>query len=133
MPTTLLVFSTLAILAACSQDGSTSPAQSRSPNARASQDATPNGQAPGASAKPAYFTTITQVTGAEASWDGVGKIYGASVATCPAGAKVTGGGYTMYGAETAVMYNAPFGPDAWRVYGVSHASGSVTAYAVCVQ
>jgi hypothetical protein len=73
------------------------------------------------------------VTGAEASWDGVGKIYGASVATCPAGAKVTGGGYTMYGAETAVMYNAPFGPDAWRVYGVSHASGSVTAYAVCVQ
>jgi hypothetical protein len=136
MRTTLLALSTLAIIAACAQDGSTSPAsQTRSPDARASRDVTPDGQGqPNTNAKPAgALTTVTQAAGPEVSWDGVNVIYGASVATCPAGAKVVGGGYTMYGVETAILYNAPFGPDSWRVYGVSHASGSVKAYAVCVQ
>jgi len=136
MRTTVLALSTLAIIAACAQDGSTSPAsQTRSPNARASRDVTPDGQGqPNGNAKPAAaFTTITEVTGPTASWDGVGVIYGASVATCPAGAHVAGGGYLKDGVETAVLYNAPFGPSAWRVYGVSHASGGVTAHALCVQ
>lgn len=138
MRTTLLVFSTLAILAACAQDGTTTPgSQSRSPNAGPNRDGAPSGPAQsGASAKPAPdFSTMTSVTSAEVSWDGVNKIFGAAVATCPAGSKVTGGGYTLTGGVVAptVAYNAPFGPNAWRVYGYSHDSGSITAYALCIQ
>jgi hypothetical protein len=137
MRTTLLLLSTLAIVAACAQDGSTSPASrggSVSPSA-ATRDATPIGQGqPSPNAKPiAPLTTVTEVHGDAAGWDGVAKIYGASIATCPDGAHVTGGGYTMDGVDTAILYNAPYGPSAWRVYGVSHSPGGVTAYALCVQ
>ena len=135
MRTTLLVFSTLAVLAACAQDESTSPgSQSRSPNARASQDAAPNGQGQqGASAKPAPdFSTMTTVT-ETVSWDGLNKIYGQAVATCPAGSHVTGGGYDFSGGVATITYNAPLGPNAWRVYIYSHEPGSITSYALCIQ
>ena len=75
---------------------------------------------------------MTQVTAALASWDGVNKVFGASVATCPDGAKVTGGGYDK-ASGVDVLYNGPFGPNAWRVYGFSHSAGVVTAFALCVQ
>lgn len=138
MRTTLLVLSTLAIVAACSQDSSTSPAsRGTSPSARASLDANPNSDSPpgptnGAKPAPA-FTTITQITSDQVSWDGVNKIYGAAVAMCPAGSHVTGGGYLMYGGpEVTIGYNGPFG-EGWRIYGVSHSSASITAYALCAQ
>lgn len=139
MRATLLVLSTLAIVAACSQDGSTSPASHRaSPSARASLDANPISDAPpgpsnGAKPAPA-FTSMTSVSSDLVSWDGVNKVYGAGVATCPPGSYVTGGGYVLNGgADVVVMYNSSFGPNAWRVYGYSHSAASFTVYAQCIQ
>lgn len=139
MRITLLVLSTLAIVAACSQDGSTSPASHRaSPSTKASLDANPISDTPpgpGNGAKPASgFTSITEVSSSLVSYDGVNVVYGAGVATCPPGSFVTGGGYVLNGgAEVVVMYNSSFGPSAWRVYAYSHAPASFTVYARCIQ
>jgi hypothetical protein len=139
MRITLLVLSTLAIVAACSQDGSTSPASHRSsPTTRASLDAAPISDSPPGPAngsKPAAaFTSITEVSSELVSWDGVNKVYGAGVATCPPGSIVTGGGYVLNGgADVIVMYNSSFGPNAWRIYAYSHSAASFTVYARCIQ
>src|SRR5438046_207167 len=96
---TLLLLSAVAILGACSDNQSTAPTASRSPNRSAAGDVSPsNPGSVGGQARPqdqVGFTTVTTVTGTTADLNNNGLISNTSTATCPAGTHAIAGGYTV--------------------------------------
>jgi hypothetical protein len=138
MRTTLLVLSTLALVAACANDGTTSPASRKAAsnaNASVSPDWPPG---PGGDAKPisgSSFSTMTSVTSAVTNFDGFNFSGGVAIATCPAGSYVTGGGYDITSGSyyAKIVSSGPFGTNAWRVYVTNDIQTSFKAFAMCVQ
>lgn len=141
---TVLLLSTLAVLAACDNgNSSTAPGASRpSPSASASdaKDAFPPG--PYAAGKP-QSGTITIVTSNSGILAGVGNgtwaSHGTLVKACPAGTQVIGGGYTMTGGavnDLHVEASVPDGANGWKATMTNTGPSGSTAYftvtAVCI-
>jgi len=136
MRTTLLLLSAAAIVAACAQDGSTSPAShnaSPTAGARLDNQAWPPG--PTGAAKANSPGTMFTVTSPLTIFDGISIPAGVAVASCPIGSVVTGGGYefTNGAAYATVVSTEPYNATAWKVYVQSNAVTWFKAFALCLQ
>ena len=137
---TILTLVAVAALAACSDHQSPTSPKSLKPSLEAtsapSSEAT---KAPPAGAKPADqvgFTKITKGLGGIAQVDG--GFEGSSIAKCPTGTVLTGGGYTFTignGVPPFVQKSQDDGANGWLVHVVNTAPGSnvvlVAAFAYC--
>jgi hypothetical protein len=138
----LLLLSAVAILGACSDNQSTAPTASRSPNRSAAGDVSPsNPGSVGGQAKPqdqVGFTTVTTVTGSTANLDNITFLSNGSTATCPAGTHIIGGGYNItWGLSSVkVQRTLPNNTNGWTVVatldGGNSATGQFVATAVCI-
>jgi hypothetical protein len=138
---TLLLLSAVAILGACSDNQSTAPTASRSPNRSAAGDVSPsNPGSAGGQAKPqdqVGFTTVTTVTGTTADLNNNGLISNTSTATCPAGTHAIAGGYTVnFGLPSVkVQRTVPNNTNGWTVTALldgALSSAQFVATAVCI-
>lgn len=127
---TMLIASTI-LVAACGDNQSTSPVAARS---SASASAAPASQPVTAAGGKGSGLTLTTVVSPLAHIDGVNITARNAIATCPAGAVVTGGGYWIdFGEKSArVQINAPDGGTTWRVL-IADGTEAIDfhAYAIC--
>jgi hypothetical protein len=94
--------------------------------------------APGADGAPGVFSTsnVTQVSGpvsVQCPAGGGACDVGSSVATCPSGSVVLGGGFDSEGAppvEATVAFDKPLGTDSWEVILVNNGTISQNFFAV---
>jgi len=137
MRTSLLLLSTVFVLAACADDShTTAPGNARSAaGSVASATVEPGTSAPINQGKPNGPTITTVKSGIVTI--GMGTA-GSATATCPVGTQLIGGGYVLNGyiGQFALDTNAPNASNGWTVRGTLSALGSfvtVNVTAICIQ